>query len=172
MQRLFQDGFIFGEATSSHFFKVTTSAQQLFFRSSYFFRAATILRSSFFKTITFSQQLFFQNSYFYRAKLLPSSHFLRKSNSLWQLLCRNSYFFVEELVQNKDINSRATFSKQVLLHSINLFRTDTFSTKVLLQKRRYFFRTAILEKANFSEKQYSVVPTFSGGLLYQRAATF
>ena len=36
-------------------------------------------------------------------------------------------------VQNKD--RRATFSKQVLLHGIRSFRTATFSTKLILQKR-------------------------------------
>ena len=33
---LFKDSFIFGETTSSHFFRVTTSTRQLLFRISYF----------------------------------------------------------------------------------------------------------------------------------------
>ena len=62
MLPLFQDNFILGEATSSHFFRVTTSTQQLLFRSSYFFRTAAFL--SFLRKVTFSQELFFQNSFF------------------------------------------------------------------------------------------------------------
>ena len=77
---LFQDNFISGEATSSHFFRVTTSTQQLYFRSSYFLRAAAFF--SFIRTVTLSQQLFFQNSFFFRAEILQSSHFLRIRSSL------------------------------------------------------------------------------------------
>ena len=51
--RLFQNSFIFGEASSSHFFRVTTSSHHFLFRSSYFFRAAAFLRGSFFRIITF-----------------------------------------------------------------------------------------------------------------------
>ena len=83
----------FGEATSSHFFRVTTLTQQLLFRSSYFFRAATFFRNSLYKTVASSQQLYFHNSYFSRLKLLLSSHFLGIGSSLGQVICRNSYFF-------------------------------------------------------------------------------
>ena len=48
---------------SSYFFGAAISSEQLPF-----------LRSSFFRTVTFLQQLFFQSSYFFRAKLLSSSH--------------------------------------------------------------------------------------------------
>ena len=64
MLRLFQDSFIFGESTSSHFLRVPTSTQQLLFWSSYFFRAAA-----------FFEELPFQISCVFIAKLLPSSHF-------------------------------------------------------------------------------------------------
>ena len=70
MLPLFQDNFILVEATSSHFFRVTTSTQQLLFRDSYFFRTAAFF--SFFRTVTFSQESFFQNSFFFGAKFLPS----------------------------------------------------------------------------------------------------
>ena len=46
--RLFQNSFIFGEASSSHFFRATTSAQQLPFRSSYSSELLLFLRSFFF----------------------------------------------------------------------------------------------------------------------------
>ena len=46
--RLFQNSFIFGEASSSHFFGATTSAQQLPFRSSYSSELLLFLRSFFF----------------------------------------------------------------------------------------------------------------------------
>ena len=73
----------------------------------------------------------------------------------------------EELVPNKDIYKRATFSNHVLLHSINFFRIDIFSRKVPIQNR-YIFRTiTFLEKANSSKKHYSEMHTFSGELLFQ-----
>ena len=75
MLRIFQNSFIFGEATYSHFFWVTNSTQQLLFRSSCFFWGAPFSEQS-----LFSKQLSFQNSYFSRAKLLPSRHFLRRES--------------------------------------------------------------------------------------------
>ena len=79
----------------------------------------------------------------------------------------------EELVPNKDIYRRATFSNHVLLHSINFFRIDIFLTKVLIQK--VFF----LEQLRFKKKlifQKSTIPkcilfwraTFSEWLLFQK----
>ena len=62
--RLYQGSFVFGEASSSHFFRVTTSAQQLLFGSSYFFRAAVFLG-----------ELLFQNSRFFAAVI-----FFRKTS--------------------------------------------------------------------------------------------
>ena len=75
MLRIFQNSFIFGEATYSHFFWVTDSTQQLLFRISCFFWGAPFSEQS-----LFSKQLSFQNSYFSRAKLLPSRHFLRRES--------------------------------------------------------------------------------------------
>ena len=75
MLRIFQNSFIFGEATYSHFFWVTNSTQQLLFQSSCFFWGAPFSEQS-----LFSKQLSFQNSYFSRAKLLPSRHFLRRKS--------------------------------------------------------------------------------------------
>ena len=129
MLRLFQDNFVFGEATSSHFFRVTSSPPQLHFRSSYFFRAAAFFSS--FRIVTFSQQFFFQNRFFFRAKMLLGSY------SSEQL------FFPEELFRIK-------VSKNELL-----FKGGTSVQYQLFQK------SYILEKANFSVKQYSALPTFT-----------
>ena len=83
MLRLFQNSFNFGEATSSHFSRVSTLTQQLLLRSSYFFRATGFFWEALFSEHSlFSKQLFFQNNYFSRVKLLPSSHFLRIESSL------------------------------------------------------------------------------------------
>ena len=99
--RLFQDSFIFEEATSSHFFRVTTSTQQLGFRSSFFFRAAAFSRGSFSRTVTSSQQLFFKKSYFFRAKFLLSSRFFRMGSYLGQSLLGTATFSFEELFRIK-----------------------------------------------------------------------
>ena len=68
MLPLLQNNFILVEATSSRFFRVTTSTQQLLFRGSYFFRTAAVFL--FFRTVIFLQELFFQNSFFSGAKIL------------------------------------------------------------------------------------------------------
>ena len=93
MLPIFQDNFILVETTSSHFFRVTNSTQQLLFRGSCFFRTAAVF--SFFRTVTFSQELFFQNSFFFGAKILffQSSHFLRIGCSLRQLHFGAAIFF-------------------------------------------------------------------------------
>ena len=125
MLPLFQDNFILVEATSSHFFRVTTSTQQLLFRGSYLFRTAAVF--SFFRTFTFSQELFFQNSFFFGAKILQSSHFLRIGDSLRQLLFGTA-FFLEEL-------SRIKVSKKELLFQSSFFYTaSTFSEKLRFGK--------------------------------------
>ena len=121
MLPLFQDNFIFGEATSSHFFRVTTSRQQLLFWDSYFFRTAAFF--SFFRTVTFSQGLFFQSSFFIGAKLLQSMHFLRIRGSLRQLLFETA-IYPEELFRIK-------ISKKELIFLSRYFCiVSTFSEKL------------------------------------------
>ena len=77
MLRLFQDSLIFEEATSSQFFIVTTSTQQLLFQSSYFFRTAFFEDLLFQNSHFFTAVISFQNNFFFRAKRLQSSNFLR-----------------------------------------------------------------------------------------------
>ena len=84
MLPLLQDNFILGEATSSHFFRISTSAQQLLFQDSCFFQTTAFF--PFFRTVTFLQELSFQNSFFFGAKLLESRHFLRIKSALPKLL--------------------------------------------------------------------------------------
>ena len=54
----FYDSFVFGEVTSSHFFRVNTSTKQFLFRSNYTLKAPTLLRSSFSRTVASFRQLF------------------------------------------------------------------------------------------------------------------
>ena len=110
-QQLFQDSFVFGEATSSHFFRVTTSTQQLLSRSSYFFRTAAFLRSSSSRTVTFSQFLF-QNSFFFRAKPLQSKYFLRIGSYLGQLIFEIAIFLAQELLRKKRSTEELLFQSR------------------------------------------------------------
>ena len=133
MLRLFQDSFIFEEATSSYFFRVITLTQQLLFRSSYFFRSST-----------FFDELLFQNSHFFAEVIFPEQLLFQSETSTEPPLENrkffrvvtfwNSYLSGEGIVQNKDIYKRDTFLKQV--RSIKCF------------------------KASFSEKQYPALSTF------------
>ena len=138
---------------------VATFSGQLYFWRSYFFTlfqsdyfdtAVTFseqlcFQSScffllFFTTVTYSQQLFFQNSFFFRVTILQSSHFLRIRSPLWQLLFGTTVF--------------------------SLFRIKISKKELLFQSRYSTQYQKILEKANFSEKQYSALPTFSGELFF------
>ena len=172
---LFQGNFIFAEATSFsewiffqklHFFRVTTSTQQLHFRSSCFFRTAAFF--SLFRTVTFSQQLFFQNCFFFRAKILYSSHFLRIKSSLWQLLFGTAVFPCLGWRYLK----RATFSKQVLLYSIKFFRKATFWKKQIFQKRNIPLYLPFLESCFFRVATFSKDGTFFSSYLFRRATFF
>ena len=142
MLPLFQNNFILVEATSSLFFRVTTSTQQLLFWGSYFFRTAAVF--SFFRTVTFSQELFFQNSFFFGAKILQNSHFLRIGGSLQQLLFGTA-IFSEELFRIK-------ISKKELLFQSRYFCTaSTFSEKLHFRITYFFWRAVFLEQL-FSQK--------------------
>ena len=133
--------FFFEKASSLHFFRVATSTQQLLFKSSYSFRSAAFFDELFFHISRFSTAVIFSYSYFIIAKLLWSSHLLRIGSCLGQYFVGSATILVVKLFQNKDIYSRATFSEQVLPKRKDVVRTDTFSTKVLLQKRCTFSNT-------------------------------
>ena len=123
MQQLFQDSFIFGETSSSHFFRVTNSTQKLLFRCSY---------ATFFEELPLSEQIplqsspFFQNSYFFREKHLPSSYFLRIGSSLGQVVFGAPTFLVEKLFRIK------AFLEEVLLPT--RYFCTTFSEELLFGK--------------------------------------
>ena len=140
MLRLFQDSFIFEEATSSYFFRVITLTQQLLFRSSYFFRSSTFFdellfqNSHFFAAVIFSEQLLFQSE-------TPTEPLLENRKFFRVVTFWNSYLSGGGIVQNEDIYRRDTFLKQV--RSIKCFRRATF-----------------LKKTSFSEKQYPALSTF------------
>ena len=100
IQRFFQDSFIFGEATSSHFFRVTASTQPLLFWNRYVFWAAAFVRSSVFERVVSLQQLFFseylnfseRKSYVSQQPLFWREELIRIKLSREKLLCRNRYF--------------------------------------------------------------------------------
>ena len=164
MLPLFQDNFILGEATSSHFIRVTTSAQELLFRSSYFFRTAAFF--SFCRAVT----LFFQNSFFFGAKLLQGRHFLKIGSSLRQLLSEQ-LFFSEELFRIK------TSKKELLFESRYFCTASTFSEKLHFGKSWYFrkvifriafffWRAAFFERLIFQKTLPSISAALKEELLF------
>ena len=180
MLRRFQDSFIFGEATSSHFFRVS-STQKLLFGSSYFFRAATFLRSSFFRTVTFSQQLVFSES--------AEQPFLENRKFFTGVTFWNSYPFGGGIIQNKDIQGKTAFSKQVLLHSINFFRKARFWEILIFHKSNIphyllfygelpfqsgcrFKRCYLVQQLPFQKGYFFSQHTFSEEILFHSHAFF
>ena len=165
MLQLVQGSFIFRETTSAHFFRVTTAT----ISTTSIMTSTDSLEQLLFYGATFSQ-LFFQNSVSFRAKLLQSSLFLRKGSYLGQLIFGTAIFFWGGIVQNKDIYRRATFSKQVLLHSIYFFRKATFWKKLILQKSNTPYHQLFLESCLFRAATFSKDATFYSMYLFRRAA--
>ena len=166
MFSLFQDNFILVEATSSRFCKVLR-------HNSYFFGAAISSQELLFSP--FSEPSLFRRSYFYRTA------YFRSENSIEQPLLENRRFFTVVTVRNsvffgrtvydKDILKRATFSKQVLLHSINLFRKAILWKKLIFQKINFrityfFWRAVFLEQLLFQKTLPSIAATFPEELLF------
>ena len=153
----FQGSSIFLEVIFSHFFSVTTSANQLLSRSGYFLRTAAFLEELFFfKTVTSMQQLFFQNSYFFRAKLLPSSHFLRISSYYRAVTFWNSYLFgTEQLLHSIKFFERATFCEKLIFWRSNnphylFFRKTVLSITATFSKELLFHNMLFQKKYNFT----------------------
>ena len=138
--RLFQDNLIFGEATSSHFSRVTTSTQQLHFRSTYF--SEQLLFSP------FSEQSLFRSSCFFRLASFSERKFYRAAS------------------QDKDIYKRTAFLKEVPLHSINFFRKATFLEKLIFQKSNNTHYLLFLDSCLFRAATVSKDATFYSTYLF------
>ena len=132
----------------SHFFRVTTSTQQLLSWSSYFFRPAAFLRSSSSRTVTFSQ-LLFQNSFFFRAKLLQSSHFLRTGNYLGKLLFEIAIFLFEELLRKKISTEELLFQSSYFCTALNFYRKATFWGNLMIPKGNTLYHILFPESCLF-----------------------
>ena len=140
MLRLFQDILIFREANSSHSFRVTTSSQQSIFWEQLFWRR------SFFRTVTSSQQLFFQNNYF--------------STSV-DIFILNSSSTKMVVIPKSNCTRELPILKKWLIGRNVLPESGTSAQHQLIHESNF------LEKTNFSEKQYSALPTFSGELHFR-----
>ena len=170
MLPLFQNNFVLVETTSSHFFRVTTSTQQLLFPGSYFFRTAPVF--SFFRTVTFWQELFFQNSFFFGAKILlfQSSHFLRKGSSLRQLHFGVAIFFRRNCLGWRYLRKSYFFKAgtsaqhQPFQKSYILEKTDFLENQFL--HNSFFWRAVFLEQLLFQKTLPSIAGTFSEELLF------
>ena len=137
--------FHFFTLVQSNYFDTTVNfSGQLFLQRSCFF-----LKRSFFRSVTSLQQLSFQNSYFLRE--ISTEQALLVNRKFFMLVnFRNSYLFGAGIVQNRDIYRRATFSNQVLLHSVNFFRKTTFWKKLMFQNSNILHYLLLLESYLFT----------------------
>ena len=126
---LFQD-FIFGDTTSSDFFRVATSTQQLLFRGSFFSRTAAFAKELLFQNCNFFAGDTFQNSFCLRAKLSHYSHFLRIGSYLGQLFSGIAIFLAEKLLRT----SRKKISTEELLFQCSYFCATSFWRGLVFQK--------------------------------------
>ena len=157
MLQHFQDSFIIGETTSSHFFIVTTLKQQYLFGAAtssellIFFRSFRFQISRHFAALIFSEQLLFQDKTSTGQPLLENRWIFRVD------IFQNTDLFGGETVQNEDIFRKVTFLKQVLLRSIN------FSEELLFGKSKF------IGKAIYRIAYFSWIATFQEWLLFQKA---
>ena len=111
------------EATSSHFFRVTTSTKQLLFWGSNFFRTAAV-----FSFFTFSEQSLFWRSYFFRIASFSERKIYRATTSREQEVLYGSYFseqlfFSEELFRIRYLK-KSYFFKAGTSAQHQLFQTQ------------------------------------------------
>ena len=169
MLPLFQDNFTLGEATSSHFFRVTTSTQQLLFWDSYFFRTAAF--SLFFRTVTFSQEVFFRIASF------SERNFYRRG-TFWEWEVLYSSYFSEQLFHPEELFRIKTSKKSYFFEAVISAQYQFFLKRKILEKAN-FFRKAIfprtyllfLENCLFRVATFSIGATFCSSYLF-RWATF
>ena len=169
MLSLFQDNFILVEATSSHFFRVTTSTQQLLFRSSYFFRTAVVF--------PFSEQLLFRRSYFFRIASFSKQKFYRAATS-WEYEVLYGSYLSEQLIFLEEL-FRIRISKNELLFQSRYFCTaSTFSQKSYIFEKTDFsenhfpYYLLFLESCLFRATTFSKYATFIGSCLFGRVTFF
>ena len=147
---------------------VATFAGLNFWRSNFF----TLFQSNYFEAkITFSEQLFLQNSCFLKELLFQNSHFFAA------VIFQNSFFFRVKPPQDSLFLKIGSYLEQLFFGAVIFLAEELFgikiSTEVVLFRSRYFcadqlfLESCILEKANISEMQYSVLASFSGELLLQ-----
>ena len=171
MLRLFQDSFIFGEATYSrvNYFVTTVSfSEQLFLQSSCFFEELFFQNNRFFLS-----SYFFQNSYFFRATLLASSHSLRVESSSEQLLFGTGIFLTEELFRIKISTAELLFPSRCFCTASMFSEKLLFGKKLTFQKSNiphyllflesYLFRAATFSKdtASFPQLHFLFISFFS-----------
>ena len=138
MLRLFQDSFIFGKATPSHLFRITSSTQQLLFgtatfwadklfriKDSFIFGEATF--SHLFRVTSLTQQLLFGTATFLAEKLF------RIQISAAKLLFRSRYF-----------RTASTFSEQLHFRMKLIFQKNKIPYYLLFLEG-YLFRTATFQ---------------------------
>ena len=118
-----------------------TSLEKLLRHNSYSFGAA-----AFFEKLRFQKSHFLAVAIFRGAKPLPSSHLIRIGSSSGQLLFGTATFCGEELLR------------------IKILQKSSFVEAVTSAQHQLYQKSYIFEKANFSEKKYSALPTFSGEL--------
>ena len=175
MLPLFQDNFILVEATSSHFFRVTTLTQQLLFRDSCFF--PLFQNSHFFAGVIFSEQLLF------RSENSTEQHFLRRGDFLKQLLFGTAIFFgrtkkiskkellfqsfltaltfSEKLYFGKNYFSENHFPHYLLFLESCLFRAITFSKGTSFYNSYLFRRATFLQHTSSEELLFYSYGSFS-----------
>ena len=141
----FSDSFIFGKATSSHFFRITffKLPQELLFQTSSFLRAASFFEI--FRNSHFFSAFFF---FFFRIAAFSDRNFCRETTPQEQEILQRSYLL--EQISTEDIYRRATFSKQILLHNINFFKKARSWKKLLFQKSNILHYLLILESCLFN----------------------
>ena len=153
MSRHFQDNIIFGEANSSHFFRV------LLRHNGYFFGAAI-----FSQHLLFLEELRFWNSHFLAAIIFSEYLLFGSETSTRQSLLENRKIFKVITFRITYLFWKATFLEGLLFQKRLPSIAATFSEKPLSQnilfQKSYYFTATLFLHSNTSYTKYCRTTTF------------
>ena len=171
IQQLFQGGFIFGEASSSHFFNyfdtTITLSEHLFLQSSCFFKDLRFRKSHFLAAVIFSEYLIFRN------KTSTEQPYCKNSKFFRAVTFQNSYFLGGVIAWNKDIYGRAplikadTSTQNQHFQKSYIFEKPSFPGELPFQSGHFSKRHYFLQQQPF-QKSYKHI--FSEELLFHSYA--
>ena len=125
----------------------------------------------------FSGQLYFQSNYSTQQLLfgaaVSSEHLLYLTSSFFRIVNSSQLLFFQKqlLFQSETSTEQPPFQNRKFFRVLNFWNSYLFGDGIV-QNKDIYRETTFRKKANFSGRQYSVLPTFSGELPFQSGYFF